>query len=420
MENNDIFISIGASGNVKYNIDKYTQPKETLFFDYLMTDMNSVNKIFENNIDNTLFYENIIQNPENLQYENNARIIFKSLSYCESILDVPVNFTNETIYDFIKIYKDRYNSIINYIVDFSDWIYFIRHGFITSKEKDTFIKNIKKINPNCKFKLVELIDQLKENGYFIIEDNFSSINLSNYKTDTINNDWTTSYYDWKFIFDDIKKYLKNANNTGLKTDNIFISIGETCTIKGNIDTYIGSKETLFFDWLISDMNGVNEILASDDINNILFYENIIQNPNNLQNDKYARIIIKSLSSCESIHDVPINFNSGTIYEYIKRYKRRYHRIINFIKNIKEYIYFIRHGTITNNEKNKFIGNIKKINPNCKFKLIELTEDENYTCKENDYFISVNLINFKIKDVKTIDWLRSDYNWEKIFFYINNC
>ena len=40
-----MFISIGTACDVKYNIDKFTDSKATLFFDWLMTDMASENNI---------------------------------------------------------------------------------------------------------------------------------------------------------------------------------------------------------------------------------------------------------------------------------------------------------------------------------------------------------------------------------------
>ncbi len=62
-----IFISIGNACNVKYQIDKNTTKKETLFFDWLMTDMQSVVKVFEhyNNIDEILNLSTVKQDINN-------------------------------------------------------------------------------------------------------------------------------------------------------------------------------------------------------------------------------------------------------------------------------------------------------------------------------------------------------------------
>ena len=201
-----MFISIGNACDVKYNIDKFTGSKETLFFDWLMTDMNYVNTILGiDKIDNILFFENIIQNQQNPTIHNNSIINIKSLSYCESIHDVPIVYNSSHINKFIVKYKRRYNKIIQIILKNKSKIYFIRKGGITLDERNTFINKIQKINPKCNFKLVELLEQKTTNEYFISEKYFSSINLDNYRTKPVNTSWTSDCWNWKQIFKDVSK-----------------------------------------------------------------------------------------------------------------------------------------------------------------------------------------------------------------------
>ena len=96
---------------------------------------------------------------------------------------------------------------------------------------------------------------------------------------------------------------------------MFISIGAACDVKYNIDKCTGSKHTLFFDWLMVDMASVNKIIGANNIDDILFFENIIQDPKH----EKTRILIKSLSYCVSLHDGPVN-NSGHVNNYIQKYK----------------------------------------------------------------------------------------------------
>lgn len=201
-----MFISIGTACDVKYNIDKFTGSKETLFFDWLMTDMNSVNTILGiDKIDNILFFENIIRNQKNPTIHRNSIINIKSLSYCESIHDVPIVYNSSHINKFIVKYKRRYNKIIQIILKNKSKIYFIRKGKITIDEKNTFINNIQKINPKCNFKLVELLEQKITNDYFISEKYFSSINLDNYRTKPVNTSWTSDCWNWNQMFNDVSK-----------------------------------------------------------------------------------------------------------------------------------------------------------------------------------------------------------------------
>ena len=196
---------------------------------------------------------------------------------------------------------------------------------------------------------------------------------------------------------------------------MFISIGKGCVVKYNIDKFTGSKETFFFDWITTDMASVNKILSTDKIDSILFMKNIIQDPKKSTHGENSRIIIKSLSLCKSIHDIPVSYDSSHINNFIEKYKRRYNRIIETILNNKSVIYFIRKGKITHAEKNIFIKNIKNINSKCKFKLVELLEQKttnNYFISEK-YFISVNLDNYRIKPVKE-SWEADCWNWKQIF------
>ena len=198
-------------------------------------------------------------------------------------------------------------------------------------------------------------------------------------------------------------------------DNFFISIGKACDVKYNIDDFAGSKETFFFDWLMTDMASVNKIVGTDKIDSILFFENIIQNPKDPIKHGKSSIIIKSLSFCESIHDIPVSYDSSDINNFIEKYKRRYNRIVKTISDKKAVIYFIRKGKITRGEKKLFIKNILNINSKCQFKLVELLEQKtknNYFISEK-YFISVNLDNYRIKTVRD-SWISDCWNWRQIF------
>lgn len=197
---------------------------------------------------------------------------------------------------------------------------------------------------------------------------------------------------------------------------MFISIGNACDVKYNIDNFTGCKETYFFDWLLTDMGSVNQILGTTNIDNILFFTNVIDNPKIPTHGSNSRIMIKSLSYCESIHDIPFSYNYSHIHDFIEKYKRRYRRIIDTILTNKSVIYFIRKGKITPDEKNIFIKNIKNINANCNFKLVELL-DQKPTNDLDNYFISVNLENYRIKPANN-NWKSNYWNWKQIFIDIS--
>jgi len=119
----------------------------------------------------------------------------------------------------------------------------------------------------------------------------------------------------------------------------YISIGRNCSVKYNIDKYKGNCETLFFDWLMTSMNSVIDILGSDNINNILYFDNIIRDINNPCGGTNSRIIIKSLNYCRSIHDLPISYTDNDILDFIDKYTRRFNRIIEYIKSNEKFVLY---------------------------------------------------------------------------------
>ena len=107
-----------------------------------------------------------------------------------------------------------------------------------------------------------------------------------------------------------------------------VSFGSECDIKYQINKYLNlTKETEFFDWLISDIDSVCDILSKD-INTILTFPNIqligYKNINSI-------IKFKNCTKLVSMHDVPIKYSFNDINNFILKYKRRYNRLIELIK-----------------------------------------------------------------------------------------
>ena len=193
---------------------------------------------------------------------------------------------------------------------------------------------------------------------------------------------------------------------------IYISIGNKCNIKHQIDKHKGLKETLFFDWLETDMNSVISILACNDIQEILYFENIFRDPMipNIAEKTKSRVELKSLTKCVFVHDLPINMKDQDVYEFIEKYKRRFKRMIDYI-NGKEKIIFLRYGSITDVEKNKFIEVIQKINPQCNFVLVSIKIEQNENqIKKEDFFLEINLTT----KYQPNDWKSNFLDWKQIF------
>ena len=195
----------------------------------------------------------------------------------------------------------------------------------------------------------------------------------------------------------------------------FISIGDSCNIKHQIDTNHSKEETLFFDWLMSDMDSVNIILKNyENINDII---NINKLTIETKNRSKTKIYFNYLPRMISLHDVKINYKEKDLHEFINKYKRRFDRIINYIKNYNDKILFLKYKHITIQQKNDFINIIKNINPNCNFKLIVFYKND-LQLENDQHFVNINLKNY-INQNKKKDWKTNQFNWKLIFENIKN-
>ena len=195
----------------------------------------------------------------------------------------------------------------------------------------------------------------------------------------------------------------------------FISIGEVCNVKHQIDKHIEKTETLFFDWIGTDMKSIIDILNCENIEIYLNKENIIQDPNNMYVFNNSRVYLKSLSKCVFIHDLSKNFDDDELNKFIQKYKNRFLKFINIIKSNDD-LFFIRYGKINEDEKNSFIQTILKINNNCNFYLVCISlNNDKEEIYHFDKFIKFNLMHIPIQN----DWTTSFIDWFSIFEYLKN-
>ena len=200
----------------------------------------------------------------------------------------------------------------------------------------------------------------------------------------------------------------------------YISIGTACQVKYNIDKYISKSETLFFDWLITSMTTVIDILSCGDIKNILFFDNIKQDIKNPYVGLNSQIIIKSLDCCISTHDFTKIYTNNDIFNFIDKYTNRFDRIIDFIKS-KEHICFVRYTIheINQEEINKFIDVILNINNECNFTLVIIHNDNNNNHNEIIKKEHLLYININVNRTKDSDWTLQHIDWKQIFINIEN-
>jgi hypothetical protein len=174
--------------------------------------------------------------------------------------------------------------------------------------------------------------------------------------------------------------------------------GNACAIRQSIIDYTtNSNETNFFDWLVTSMKSVNQILEKMPI---IFETNYIY-PNPLNT---TSINFKNFDLLISHHDIS-EFKDDSINKITEKYNRRYERLINTIKTTTK-INFIRYCKNQQNIEEKqiliFYKNINNINPNLLFNFILISDDNNLVIPnellKNNNFIYINLNNYIDDDI----------------------
>ena len=173
--------------------------------------------------------------------------------------------------------------------------------------------------------------------------------------------------------------------------------GNACAIRQSIiDNTTIFSESQFFDWLVTSMKSVNQILENTPI---IFESNYIY-PNS---SNTTSIHFKNFDLLTSHHDIH-EFNDNSINEITEKYIRRHKRLINTILEQKK-INFIRYCKNSTDIEEKeillFYKNIKNINPNLLFNFILISDCNDLVIPNSllkDNFIYINLNNYINDDI----------------------
>ena len=173
--------------------------------------------------------------------------------------------------------------------------------------------------------------------------------------------------------------------------------GNACAVRQSINKYTtNSNETQFFDWLVTSMKSVNQILENTPI---IFESNYIY-PNS---SNTTSINFKNFDLLTSHHDIH-EFNDNSINEITEKYIRRKKRLIKTIKEQNK-INFIRYcknqQNIEEEEILKFYKNVKNINTDLLFNFILISDNNDLVIPNSllkDNFIYINLNNYIDDDI----------------------
>jgi hypothetical protein len=196
-------------------------------------------------------------------------------------------------------------------------------------------------------------------------------------------------------------------NVNSHNHEIYISLGNACGVAYNIVNH-----RFPFDWIRTPrLTLINKLISNHfdgfmDINNFKF----VKYSNNFVGGKCIYCNTKyNLKFCHDFTFDDINKEFDIIQT---KYNRRIERLYNALKS-NEFIHFIRDDYLHKykiNDIKEFIGIIKDINPNIKFKITVIIH--NPLDKPLD-FEELNNVYYYNDKLEYGDWKRGNLNWNKI-------
>ena len=120
----------------------------------------------------------------------------------------------------------------------------------------------------------------------------------------------------------------------------FVSIGNSCVMAHQLKKHKYQTEyTHFFDWLVSSVKTVTQLLRVRDsqelilkLNNLEFEEKLFEG--------HKVAICQSFDCMKSFHDLPASINHSVVQEhFVNKYVRRYERFMDIVCQ-DEYVIFV--------------------------------------------------------------------------------
>lgn len=206
-------ISIGSACVVRYTIDRFSEKKETNFFDWLITDFKTLLTILKD-IDNRWFLTKDKFVCNGVWTASEYKVEHKEIKLV-SPHDVFSNNDYESQLDgFISKYNRRLDRLKNYIngnnnlhmIQCLDYQYTSEPYIVTQEDVNNFYNYINNINPNNKC-FLHIVVPPKYNGIDLthLNSNKTWVYYLNYNNQESSEWWTNENYDWEIIFDNIKK-----------------------------------------------------------------------------------------------------------------------------------------------------------------------------------------------------------------------
>ena len=201
--NSITFISLGEACDVKYQLEakfkEFNKIQKTYFFDWIISDFNTVLSVLNGDFLKKFKKSNLLIDNTIKKYSSSL-VTIKNFSTFSSLHDIPKNYSNEDMDEFINKYTRRYDRFINLIKDNNEKMFFLRKTKKVISNRDIVLFNnyIKKINPFNRVYLVILCNYIPDDyqiKHGVILVNYERLKLFESK------DWKANNYNWNFILE---------------------------------------------------------------------------------------------------------------------------------------------------------------------------------------------------------------------------
>ena len=194
--------------------------------------------------------------------------------------------------------------------------------------------------------------------------------------------------------------------------------GPACAIACAIKQYFynNNYQTNMFDYLEISLLAIIQVLLLNPPDIEYLSDN---NEISLNIDDNNSVQFKNFDKIISHHDLKKDYNTIDYNIFIEKYKRRYHRLINDIKNQNK-IFFIRYGIEDETQLSILINTIIESNKNLELYFINIINHEhnfNYKyLKNTKNFIVINLYN-NLNDNEDLFLKTLNSDWKPIYDFI---
>lgn len=201
--NSITFISLGEACDVKYQLEakfkEHNKIQKTYFFDWIISDFKTVLSVLSGDFLKKFKKDNLLIDNTIKKYSASL-VTIKNFSTFSSLHDLPKNYTDKDLDEFISKYTRRYNRFINLIKNTNEKMFFLRKTkkVISNRDVVFFNNYIKKINPFNKVYLVILCNYIPDDyqiKHGVILVNYERLKLFESK------DWKANNYNWNFILE---------------------------------------------------------------------------------------------------------------------------------------------------------------------------------------------------------------------------